>query len=510
MPSRTTRTLVVATSAALAIGALAGCSSLGHVDTPVATLTTPTGSAPTDAGKKAAAGTITVADQSGPADRAAALSRALFASAPGFVLVPDSTGATTSEQQDTAKTAANAAARLHVPVLVADAGQTTEREAKRLGATWYVPVDDAHDDVHAERMRLSDAPDVPEPHRPSSPAVVVTTDDPADAAIRGTVDAAGATAVELPGGTSSVADAPHVIDDLRSARHGATVLLGERFADDPDPDYSVRAARTGWQLPGGGQRPFDGHRYVALYGVPGTPVLGALGEQDPAASVQRVQALADQYTPLSDEPVVPSLEIIATVAAGAPGDDGNYSNELPVDRLEPYVDAATEAHMPVILDLQPGRSDFLSQAKQYASLLERPGVGLALDPEWRLGPDQVPLKQIGSVSADEVNRTAAWLADLVDRNDLPPKMFVLHEFRAAMLQDPAAIDVDLPQLDPLVHVDGQGAQPDKQATWNALHQGAPKGVAWGWKNFFDEDAPMLTPEQTMQQVSPTPDLITYQ
>ena len=69
----------------------------------------------------------------------------------------------------------------------------------------------------------------------------------------------------------------------------------------------------------------------------------------------------------------------------------------------------------MVLDLQPGRSDFLSQAKQYASLLEQPNVGLALDPEWRLGPHQVPLRQIGRVSAAEVNRTSAWLADLVTR-----------------------------------------------------------------------------------------------
>jgi hypothetical protein len=35
-------------------------------------------------------------------------------------------------------------------------------------------------------------------------------------------------------------------------------------------------------------------------------------------------------------------------------------------------------------------------------------------------------------------------------------------------------------------------------------------VSWGWKNFVDEDVPMLTPEQTIEQVQPTPQLITYQ
>jgi hypothetical protein len=61
----------------------------------------------------------------------------------------------------------------------------------------------------------------------------------------------------------------------------------------------------------------------------------------------------------------------------------------------------------------------------------------------------------------------------------------------------------------LVHVDGSGGQAAKQSTWRTLRDGAPP-VAWGWKNFVDEDSPMLTPEQTVEQVSPLPDLVSYQ
>ncbi len=62
----------------------------------------------------------------------------------------------------------------------------------------------------------------------------------------------------------------------------------------------------------------------------------------------------------------------------------------------------------------------------------------------------------------------------------------------------------------MVHVDGQGGQGDKQATWRTLLEGAPEHLTWGWKNFYDEDQPMLTPEQTVQQVDPLPELVTYQ
>ena len=114
--------------------------------------------------------------------------------------------------------------------------------------------------------------------------------------------------------------------------------------------------------------------------------------------------------------VVPAFEIIATVASSSAGPDGNYSAEADPEVLRPWVEAAGEAGLYVILDLQPGRTDFVTQAERYRSLLELPHVGLALDPEWRLGPGEVHLTQVGSVDVDEVNRVVTWLADLTREN----------------------------------------------------------------------------------------------
>ena len=173
--------------------------------------------------------------------------------------------------------------------------------------------------------------------------------------------------------------------------------------------------------------------------------------------------------------------------------------------LRPWVEAAGEAGLYVVLDLQPGRTDFVTQAERYRSLLELPHVGLALDPEWRLGPDEVHLTQVGSVDVDEVNRVVTWLADLTRENGLPQKLLVLHQFRRDMIAGRERLDTSRDELAVMVHADGQGAQGDKQATWRALHDGArPRRLAWGWKNFYDEDLPMLTPEQTVEQVSPVP------
>ena len=87
---------------------------------------------------------------------------------------------------------------------------------------------------------------------------------------------------------------------------------------------------------------------------------------------------------------------------------------------------------------------------------------------------------------------------------------MLHQFRLDMLPDRDRLDLSRDELAVMVHADGQGGQGDKQATWRALHTGAQDELWWGWKNFYDEDAPMLSPEQTVADVSPLPQLISYQ
>jgi hypothetical protein len=248
---------------------------------------------------------------------------------------------------------------------------------------------------------------------------------------------------------------------------------------------------------------------VALYGNPGSAALGVLGEQPVDAAVARAREHAAAYDALVGTTVVPAFEIIATVASASAGPDGNYSAESDPEALRPWVEAAGEAGLYVILDLQPGRTDFVTQAEQYRSLLELPHVGLALDPEWRLGPGEVHLTQIGSVSIDEVNRVVTWLADLTRAGDLPQKLLLLHQFRVDMIPDRDRLDTSRDELALMVHADGQGGQGDKQATWQALRQTEPDEVAWGWKNFYDEDRPMLTPEETVA-VEPRPNLISYQ
>ena len=359
----------------------------------------------------------------------------------------------------------------------------------------------AVDDLPDDALPVIAQPDAP----PTFAALTVSGSDATAAAA--TVQAAGGVVHELAAPDPRTDSA--VIAALADLQPDVVIGIGAAFGAPETFANRVSVAKTGVELPGGGQVLYPYHRHVALYGNPTSPALGSLGEQSPAASVVRVQTLAAEYQEFTDQTVVPTFEVISSVASASPSSGGDYSTEMTPDELRPYIDAARDAGIYVVLDLQPGRSDFLTQAKLYEEFLKEPFVGLALDPEWRLTPTQVHLEQVGRVGVAEVNSVVTWLADLTAANNLPQKLLILHQFRTIMITDRGQVDTSRDEVAVLIHVDGFGPTGSKFATWNAIRADPPPNVWWGWKNFIDEDSPLMTPEQTMA-VDPVPQFVSYQ
>ena len=278
-----------------------------------------------------------------------------------------------------------------------------------------------------------------------------------------------------------------------------------------DADWQLDVVLRGDELPGGGLLLFDAgfsRRMVAMYGHPSGPGLGVLGEQSPEEGVERLRSIAEGYD-ADGSVVLPTFEIIATVASAGAGDDGDYSAETTRDEIRPWIETAAANDMYVVLDLQPGRTDYLTQAKIYEEFLRLPHVGLALDPEWRLKPNEVHLRQIGTVDAAEINRVVEWLAEIVREEALPQKLLILHQFRLSMITNRHLVETPS-ELAVLVHMDGQGPLRDKYNTWDVLtRQPDADRFYWGWKNFYDEDMPTANPEQVLI-VAPTPVFVSFQ
>ncbi len=298
---------------------------------------------------------------------------------------------------------------------------------------------------------------------------------------------------------------------------GALVLLlfvlVLRGCGDKDPDLKGAAGvatakdeRPAPQLPGGGRRIFPARRVVAFYGNPQDAELGILGIGPQKQMLAKLKKQAKPYA-RKTRPILPALELISTVAAASPGADGSYALHTPPEVIDRYLRAARKAKALLILDIQPGLNDFPTEMRRLIRWLKEPDVSLALDPEWRVAPGQVPGKVIGSVTAAEVNQTSADLAQLTKANNLPEKLFVIHQFTDGMVTNPELV-AKRPGLATVFNVDGFGAKANKVGKYKALVVGKER-FHHGFKLFYKEDLGLMTPKSVMALV-PRPDLVVYE
>jgi hypothetical protein len=318
------------------------------------------------------------------------------------------------------------------------------------------------------------------------------------------------------GVTACTAGTPHTASAARggsgavpapSTTHSSSLPATLPTSSPPSsmPPATTPATGAPAQLPRGGRTLLPHYRLVAYYGAAGNPALGVLAKWSPDRAAVQIEGRARQYAGYG-RPVQPAMELLASVAQGSPGHDGEYSAPVSRAAVAQYLRVAHRHRMLLVLDFQPGRGDFLPQVKQFAGFLTDPSVGVALDPEWKVGAHQRPAQVIGHASAASVNAVGAYLSRIVRAHHLPQKLFVLHQFTLRMLPDRADI-ARHPELATVFHADGHGSIPVKRAVYAALH--FPRNAGSGFKLFFREDKGLMTPAQVMA-LRRRPDLITYQ
>jgi hypothetical protein len=237
------------------------------------------------------------------------------------------------------------------------------------------------------------------------------------------------------------------------------------------------------ELPGGGRRLLPDRRIVAFYGAPQAAELGQLGIGTPASAARKLAKQARPYI-RKTRPVLPAMELIAVVAAAHPGEGGRYNTRQEPKVINRYLRAARKAKALLILD-----------------------VGLAIDPEWRMGSGEVPGNVIGSVQAREVNATSAWLAQIVKQRNLPEKLFLIHQFTDDMVDDTQL--QERPGLAMVLNADGFGGQAIKKAKYRAFTRSPRDFFFEGFKLFYREDSDLMTPRQVLR-LRPPPDVVIYE
>ena len=245
-------------------------------------------------------------------------------------------------------------------------------------------------------------------------------------------------------------------------------------------------------------------RIVAFYGNPLSKRMGILGEFEPDSMLKRLDAEVAEWNRLDPEhPVQPALHLIAMVADPHPGTSGKYRTRMDSAFIEKVYGWAKSRNAIMFVDLQVGQSTLQAELPWIEKFLIRPDVHLGIDPEFAMKNGGIPGRRIGTFDASEINHAIRFLADLVTKHNLPPKVLVVHRFTRGGVTNYKKIELD-PRVQFVMHMDGFGAPWLKRDTYWRDIKAEPVQFA-GWKQFTKtrNDNPP-TPREEILQLWPVP------
>ncbi len=173
-------------------------------------------------------------------------------------------------------------------------------------------------------------------------------------------------------------------------------------------------------------------RIIAFYGNLYSKRMGILGELPPDEMLKKLQGEVKKWQ-LADSTieVIPALHYIATTAQMSPGNGGKYRLRMPFNQIDSVLNMAKQINALVFLDLQVGLSTLEEEIPMLEKYLMMPNVHLGIDPEFSMKTGVAPGKVVGTFDATDVNYASNYLADLVKKNNLSPKILVIHRFTKA-------------------------------------------------------------------------------
>jgi hypothetical protein len=256
-------------------------------------------------------------------------------------------------------------------------------------------------------------------------------------------------------------------------------------------------------------------RIVAYYGNPNSKKMGVLGEYpEPQMLSMLDETVAMWATADPSTPVIPAIHLITVVAQGSAGPDGKWRRREDSPMVEQAYRWAQSRQGLLFVDVQAGQSTLPEELPPLLKYLERPDVHLGLDPEFYMHHKREgvrPGAKVGQMMASDVNYAIDLLSRLVRDKNLPPKILVVHRFRADMVPDAENIK-PTPAVQVVMHMDGWGPAWLKFDSYKDYIVQSPVAFT-GFKIFYRHDAktgdPILTPAEVLRLLPP-PLYVQYQ
>ena len=195
----------------------------------------------------------------------------------------------------------------------------------------------------------------------------------------------------------------------------------------------------------------------------------------------------------SEKPIVRGFDIIATIVTPCSGRRDKCRTHQSRSVLRRYLKEARQLNGRLILDIQPGRASVNSEIGHWRKFVKKPDVDVAIDPEWNMGPGEEPGEDQGSIRAGEVNDASAKIQRMIDAENLPDKMLIIHQFREGSIKNDSNVQ-QRDGVDVVFNFDGIGSPSAKKAGYRNLHQA---GIFDGFSLFYRLDNNLMSPGQVM-------------
>lgn len=248
---------------------------------------------------------------------------------------------------------------------------------------------------------------------------------------------------------------------------------------------------------------------VGIYGKPNAYTMGVLGQY----KLEDLDPILENYVKMYDEAngergVIPVLYLIYGTCF--PGGDIGLLADSTVERWVRY---AAERGWYVFLDHQIGKYSVEQAMNKLLPFLKYPNVHLAIDPEWHTTK---PMKEIGRVTASDVNKAQQMMQDYIVKNKIEGnRFFVIHQFNAVMIQNRSAVRSDFERVQIIHCSDGHGPPHLKRQTY-AYNAQATNMPLKSFKLFTKPtvagagyDIPIMSPDEVLR-LQPRPYFIMYQ
>lgn len=252
----------------------------------------------------------------------------------------------------------------------------------------------------------------------------------------------------------------------------------------------------------------DEAQVVVFYGSPIHRDLGILGAYAPEEAAARVKEQAGVYDAINgDLGAVGALDLIYAQAQAEATGNGLYLLYLDDPTVRQFIDLAERNDVQLILDLHIGRGSVVDEVRKIEPYLRHPRVHVAIDPEWAVGPFGVPLQTAGVISGGEINAVQDYIGELVARENLPPKMLIIHQYMDDTVVE-GGLTREVPNVDLVLNMDAFGAIHEKQAKYEAF-SARPYAQRHAYNVFLQLDDRILS-EQEVLDLAPRPHVIFYQ